>query len=129
MMESVRETQKKYCSRAMTAAILIGFGLILAGQTPMGKGVILGTLFSVINFILIGETLPLKLGKSKEKTFFLSLGSVMVRNLLMAVPLILALKFDQFNLFATIGGLFLVQLMILADHLLSRISQTQKSQI
>ena len=41
-MEPVRETQKKYCSRAMAAAILSAFVLILAGQKGLGKGLVLG---------------------------------------------------------------------------------------
>ena len=51
----------------MIAAIIIGLVFIIAGQKPLGKGLILGTIFSVINFILIGETLPLRIGKTKGK--------------------------------------------------------------
>jgi len=129
MTGSVKETQKKYCSLAMSAAILIGLVMILAGQKPAGKGLILGTLFSVVNFILMGETLPVKLGKSKPKTFFFSLGSILVRYLLMAIPLFLAIKMDQFNLVASICGLFMVQLMILADHLVASLFSGYKKQI
>jgi hypothetical protein len=116
-MTSLRETQKKYCSRAMTVAILAGFGLILAGQNALGKGLILGTLFSVINFVVMGETIPLKIGKSKRRALVFSLGSVLLRYLLMAVSVVLALKFEQFHLIAVICGLFLIQLVILAEHI------------
>jgi hypothetical protein len=128
-MESVKETQKKYCSLAMMAAILIGLVMILAGQKPVGKGLILGTLFSVVNFVLMGETLPVKLGRSRPKAFFFSLGSIVLRYLLMAIPLFLAIKTDQFNLVASVCGLFMVQLMILADHLIVSISSGYKKQI
>jgi hypothetical protein len=116
-MTSLRETQKKYCSRAMTVAILAGFDLILAGQNALGKGLILGTLFSVINFVVMGETIPFKIGKSKRRALVFSLGSVLLRYLLMAVPVVLALKFEQFHLIAVICGLFLIQLVILAEHI------------
>jgi ATP synthase I chain len=116
-MTSLRETQKKYCSRAMTVAILAGFGLILAGQNALGKGLILGTLFSAINFVVMGETIPFKIGKSKRRALVFSLGSVLLRYLLMAVPVVLALKFEQFHLIAVICGLFLIQLVILAEHI------------
>ena len=129
MMGSVKETQKKYCSLAMSAAILIGLVMILAGQKPVGKGLILGTLFSVVNFILMGETLPVKIGKSRPKTFFFSLGSILFRYFLMAIPLFLAIKMDQFNLVASICGLFMVQLMILADHLIASLFSGYKKQI
>jgi len=129
MTGSVKETQKKYCSLAMSAAILIGLVLILAGQKTVGKGLILGTLFSVVNFILMGETLPVKMGKSRPKTFFFSLGSILVRYLLMAIPLFLAIKLDQFNLAASICGLFMVQLMILADQFVASLFSGYKKQI
>lgn len=128
-MEKVRETQKKYCSRAMVAAILIGLFFMLAGYLPITKGLILGTLFSVINFVLIGETLPLRLGKPKRKTFFISLGSILFRYALLSIPLILAVKFEQFNLIAAVGGLFAVQLVIFADHLFSLLLSPQRKQI
>ena len=115
-MTSLRETQKKYCSRAMTVAILAGFGLIVLGQNSIGKGLILGTLFSVINFAVMGATIPFKVGKSKRQALVFSLGSILLRYSLMAVPLALALKFEQFHLIAVICGLFLIQLVILAEH-------------
>ena len=118
-MESVRQTQKKYGSRAMIIAIIAGFFLILAGQKAIGKGLILGTVFSVINFVMIGQTLPLRLSQTKRKTFLFSLGSITFRYTLLAVPLILAIKFDQFDLPAAICGIFMIQLVILADYLLN----------
>ena len=101
----------------MAVAILAGFGLMLAGQNAMGKGLILGTLFSVINFVVMGETIPFKIGKSKGRALVFSLGSVLLRYLLMAVPVVLALKFKEFHLIAVICGLFMIQLVILAEHI------------
>ena len=125
-MESVSQTQKKYGSRAMVAAIILAFILILAGLKPVGKGLILGTIFSVVNFVLIGQTLPLRLSQTRRKAFFLSLGSIFLRYAILAVPLIVAIKFDQFDLPATIFGIFMIQLVILADHLLNRLTSRQK---
>ena len=124
-MEAIRQTQKKYCTRAMVTAIAIGGFLILIGQPPVGKGFILGTLFSVLNFILIGETLPLRLGKTSGKTFLIAFGSIFLRFGLMAVPLILAIKFDQFNIFTVILGIFAVQMVIMADNLFGMIGSTR----
>jgi hypothetical protein len=121
-IESVKATQKKYASRAIWIAIIVGLCLFLADQKPVGKGIILGALFSVANFILIGKALPLRIGKSKRKTFFLSLGSIFFRYVLMALPIIVAVKFEQFSLVAAIVGLFMIQFVILADHLVKLIS-------
>lgn len=128
-MESVKDTQKKYGSLAVTAAIFIGLVMILAGHKPVGKGLILGSLFSVVNFVLMGETLPIKMGKSKQKAFFFSLGSILFRYLLMAIPLFLAIKMEQFSLIASICGLFMVQLMILADQFIVSIFSGYNKQI
>ena len=128
MMDSLRETQKKYCSRAIIGAIFAGLFFIMAGQKPVGKGLILGTVFSIVNFIIMGELMPLRIGKSKNKTFFFSLISICSRYILLAVPLIIAIKFDQYNIIAVIFGIFMVQLFILADHLLSLITSIRRKQ-
>jgi len=127
-MEQIRQTQKRYCSAAIAVAIFAGLLFILAGQKPIGKALILGTVFSIVNFILIGETLPLRIGKSKGKTFFISLGSIYFRYIILAIPLIMAIKLEQFNLFAVIFGIFLVQLIIIADHFYNYISSARRKQ-
>jgi hypothetical protein len=126
-MESVKQTQKKYGTRAIWIAIAIGFCFFLAGQKPVGKGLVLGTVFSVINFVLIGQTLPLRIGKSKRKTFFLSLGSIFCRYVLLAVPVFVAVKFADFNIVAAILGLFMIQIVILADHILKLFSSKRET--
>ena len=128
-MEAIRQTQKKYCSRALLFAIFIGLFFIIAGQKPLGKGLILGTIFSIVNFVLIAETLPMRIGKTKRKTFFLAFGSLFFRYFLLAVPLITAIKLEQFNLFAVIAGIFTVQGAIMADHLSRLISPAIRRKI
>lgn len=127
-MESIRQTQKKYCSRAITGAIFAGLVLILAGQEPIGKGLILGTIFSIINFIVMGEMLPLKIGKSKNKTFFLSLASIFSRYILLAIPLLIAFKFDQYNIISVVVGIFMVQLFILAEQVFINFTSNHRKQ-
>lgn len=116
-MEVVRQTQKRYATTALTLAIIVGLFFILMDQKPIGKGLVLGTIFSVINFILIGQSIPLRLGRSRGKTFFISLGSIIIRYLLLAIPLVVAVKFKQFNLVAAILGIFMIQFVILGDYL------------
>jgi len=125
-MEPVKQTQKKYGSRAMVVAIVAGFIFIMAGHKPIGKGLVLGAIFSVINFILIGQSLPMRLSHSKRKTFVLSLGSIVFRFALLALPLVLAIKYRQFNLPATIGGIFMIQVVILADYLVNLIASRER---
>jgi hypothetical protein len=129
-VKEIRETQKKYCSLSLVAAIIVGFFLIIAGQSTVGKGLILGTLFSSINFALMGEVLPHKVGKSRRKTYLISFGSIISRYVLLAIPIILGIKFPhRFNLIAVIIGIFMVQLVILLDYLKSAILLTRRKQI
>ena len=128
-MEALKQIQKKYATWTLTLAIVIALFLILIGQNPVAKGLILGTVFSVLNFILMGKTIILKFGKSKRKTFSISMGSIIFRYLLVAIPLITALKFEQFNLMAAILGIFMIQFVILTEHLLSFIPSLRKKQI
>lgn len=115
-MEPLRDTEKKYCSRAIITSIMAGSLLIVANYSPIGKGLILGTLFSILNFILMGETLPKRMDPSVRKTFAKALGSILFRYVLLAIPFVAAIKSDMFNLFAVLAGVFMVQIMILLDH-------------
>ena len=101
----------------MIVAIVIALMLILIDLKPVGKGLVLGTIFSVINFVLIGQTLPMRLSKSKRGAFLISLTSIVFRYAILAIPLVVAAKFEQFELAAAILGIFMVQLIILAEGL------------
>ncbi len=128
-MKAVRQTQKRYSTTALTLAIIVGLFFILMGQKSIGKGLVLGTIFSVINFILIGQFIPLSVGQSGGKTFFISLGSIILRYLLLAIPLVVAVKFKQFNLLASILGIFMIQFVILGDHILKSKPAIRRKQI
>ena len=117
-MDPVRQAQKKYGTRAMTVSIVAALVLIVVGYKPIAKGLVLGTIFSVVNFVLIGQTLPLRMSQSKSKSSLLSLASIVFRFALMAIPLVMGVKMEQFNIAATICGLFMIQLVILADQIL-----------
>ncbi|MBA3029457.1 MAG: ATP synthase subunit I [Desulfobacteraceae bacterium] len=128
-MVAIRETQKKYCSRAMMVSIFISLGFILLGQKAIGKGLILGAVFSVVNFVLMGETLSARILKTKGKTFLISLGSIFFRYVLLAIPMVMAIKSETYNLFSVIAGLFSIQVMILIDHAVKFLPARQKQQV
>lgn len=118
-MEAVKQAQKKITRLALTLSIIVGLVFILTGYKPVGKGLVLGAIFSVLNFIFMAKSIGFKFGRSKGQIFSISLGSIIFRYILLAIPLIAAVKFEQFNLIATIVGIFMIQLVILADHLLT----------
>ena len=128
-MDAVKQAQKKYTTLALTLSIGVGLLFILMGHKPVGKGLILGAIFSVLNFILMGKSIALKFGRSKAKTFSLSMGSIIIRYFLLAIPLLAAVKYEQFNLVAAILGIFMIQLVILAEHVLTLIPAMRKKQI
>lgn len=119
-MESIRDTQKRYASRAMIVAICVALVAIIFGYRPFGKGLVLGTLFSILNFILMGAMLPAKLHGSKNRAILKSFSGIVFRYGLLAVPLIAAIKLPQFDIIATIIGLFMVPGGILVDHLVAK---------
>ena len=94
------------------ALVLIFFGLPSAG-----KGLVLGSLFSILNFVLLGETLPLRLGRTRNAAIAVSFGSIGFRYAILAVPLVLAIRYEAFHPAATVVGMFMVQVVIMADHI------------
>ena len=126
MEEGIRETQKKYCSRSMVVAIVGGLILILAGQKGLGKGLVLGTIFSVLNFIIMGQLLPMQLGKTKGPTIVTALSSMGLRYALLAIPLVIAVKFDQIDIITAAIGIFMIQLVIVSDHIGQFFSSSHK---
>ena len=118
MIDSIRKTQKRYGSISMVGAITSAIFFILIGQKTIAKGLLLGTLFSVFNFIVIGEILPLLLDRSRRQSMVFSFLSILFRFGLLSIPLILSLKMEELNFAATVIGIFMVQLTIMGDHLL-----------
>jgi len=115
-MTQVKQIQKEYCSQAMLLAISIALIFLMLGAKPIAKGLILGTLFSIVNFMLIAQAMVMQLNKNRGKTIMVCLGSIWVRYMLLAVPLIIAIRFAAFNFFAVATGIFMVQLVILGRH-------------
>ncbi len=110
----------------MVVAILGGLILILAGQKGLGKGLVLGAIFSVLNFIIMGELLPMQLGKTKGPAIVTALSSMGLRYVLLAVPLVIAVKFDQIDIITTAIGIFMIQLVIVSDHIVQFFSSPHK---
>ena len=128
-METVKQAQKKITQRALWLSIIVGLVFIVLGYRPVGKGIILGTLFSVLNFIFMAKSIGYKFGRSKRQIFSISIGSIVFRYILLAIPLVAAVKFEQFDLVAVIVGVFMIQIVILAGQLLTQIPSVRGKQI
>lgn len=130
MDEELRKVQKLYGNRAMFFAIIVGFILILADQAALGKGLILGALFSVINFVIMGLFLGKQVADGQKlvragSSAFLSL---FVRLVILSIPLIISFKLESIDILGTIVGVFMIQLTILFSNLvIDRFLKTRKA--
>jgi hypothetical protein len=126
-MEEIKQIQKKYCSQAMFFAIAMFIVFLLLGEKAIGKGFLLGTLFSVINFVIMGQLMPLYLGKdTRPKASAFALISILLRFSILAVPMIISLKVTSIHFIGVVVGLFTVQLAILFDQIIINRLQIMK---
>jgi hypothetical protein len=116
-MSDVRDVQRLFCSRALAAAIVIALIFLFAGAKPIARGLILGTLFSVLNFVLIAHSLPMQINKGQRKTFLTCIGGIGCRYLLLSIPLFIAARMENFDFFATAAGIFMVQGVLIVHHI------------
>ena len=124
---SVRELQKGYGSKTMALAIGIGMVFLLFGYKDICRGLVLGALFSTVNFVLMAQTLHKRITGERKRASLIALGNLLLRYAFLAIPLILAVRLPRFDLAATIAGLFMVQPIILYDHILrNRLSSWRK---
>lgn len=115
--DEVVQVQKKICSRALIYAIVIAVVCIFFfDEKAVGKGLLLGTLFSIINFALMGRLIPMTLGKMRRKASMAGVISILCRYGVLAIPLILAIKLDAFNFVAVVVGIFAVQVVALVEY-------------
>ncbi|MEW6260641.1 MAG: ATP synthase subunit I [Thermodesulfobacteriota bacterium] len=117
MTSSIRDIQKQYGSRAMVLAIALGLTLILLGYGSWGRGLILGTIFSIINFVLMAQALPKTIDATRKRSTLLSFGSIGLRYVVLAVPIVAAFKSSRFEVLGVCIGLFMVQIIMLVQTL------------
>ena len=111
-------TPKKICIWSITYSTAIAVICFLLQQTAFAKGLVLGAVFSVFNFILLGQTLPMTLFKSRAKAGMIGVSSILGRYVLLAVPLIIGIKLPSFNVVAVVIGVFAIQITTLVSFFL-----------
>jgi hypothetical protein len=114
-METIRHLQKRYCGGALSLAVVLSLVVYLAGWPAMTRGLIVGSLFSALNFALLGKTMARKLADPRRGGGLVTLVAQLGRYLLWAVPVVIAVKLPPVDLPATIAGLFMVPIFIIAD--------------
>lgn len=114
-MEAIRHLQKRYCGGALSVAIFLSLVVYLAGWPAVTRGLLLGALFSAINFALLGKTMTQKLTGAHRRNTVIAVMAQVGRYLLWGIPVVMAVKMPLVDLPATIAGLFMVPLVIIAD--------------
>jgi hypothetical protein len=112
---AVLEIQKKYGSRALILAIGAGLFFLAMGQKEICRGLVLGGVFSAINFALMGQSLCYRLSDNRKMAVRRSFFALLSRLAILAVPLFLAVRSERFDFSATVVGIFMVQLVIMIE--------------
>jgi len=113
--QGVDSALKRYGAAAFIMAIAIAVVLLLCGQPAVARGIVLGTIAGIVNFILMGYMLHWRLASNHRKATLLAFGGIALRYTLLALPIVAALKWQKFNLVAVVVGIFMVQLTLLID--------------
>ena len=122
----VRELQKRICSWALSSALIVALFLLFFHEKAMAKGLVLGTLFSILNFLLLGKTIPMVLGLSRPRASAVGMATTLARYALLAVPMVVALKTSSFDFLAAAVGVFAVQIVTLVDYMVIKPLSTGK---
>jgi hypothetical protein len=111
------QLKKRICSHTLKAALVLAVFSLIIQENAIAKGLVLGTLSSIINFLLLGISIPMTLGHTRYRAGFIGLISILARYALLAIPLIIGIKLESFNFIAVVIGVFAVQIVTLIEHL------------
>ena len=128
-METLRQTQIKYCYRALILSGTTGFILSLSEFRDICRGLLLGTFFSIIDFSLIGTSIPCKISRAKSEILHHIFKLIEFRYVVLSIPLLFAMFHDKYSFGAAIIGLFSVQLILITDHLSNYFVFTKNTRI
>ena len=112
--------QRRICSYTLNSALVLAVIFLIFQENAIAKGLLLGSLCSIINFMLLSLSVPMTVGKTRYRAGLIGLVSIFIRYILLAIPLILGLKLASFNFVAVIIGIFAVQIVTLIDHIVIR---------
>jgi len=89
-------------------------------ELSIARGFLLGSCFSIINFSLLERTITKTLGHSRSGATIRAFSSIFLRYIILAIPIIIAIKLIAFNLVAVIIGIFSVQIVMLVYYIVIR---------
>jgi hypothetical protein len=101
----------------MLSALVLAVVFLILQEKAIAKGLVLGTCFSIVNFLLLGKSIPMVLGQSRPRANAIGLASIFSRYFLLAIPMVIAIKSVSFSFVAVVVGIFAVQIVTLFDYL------------
>ncbi len=108
----LKEFKSKICSGTLLFGTVISIFFFLLNYSSISKGFLLGTCFSIINFVLLSAFMPLSWGKGRKSASAIYMASIFLRYAILAIPIIISIKSIEFDLMATIIGIFSIQIFI-----------------
>jgi len=116
----VSEVRKRICIKVLILTLVVAIFFIILNERSIVKGLALGSLFSIVNFLLLGESIPLVLGHTRFKAGVIGLASMGIRFSVLVFPLLVGLKSPSFNFAAVVAGIFSVQIVTLFEFIIIR---------
>ncbi len=116
----VGRVERRICSHAITVSLMLASIFILLNANAVAKGLLLGTLFSIANFLLLSMSIPMTLGKARVRAGLIALGSLLLRYGLLSIPMIVGLKYAAFSFVAVVAGIFSIQIITMFEYVLIR---------
>ncbi|MBI4775929.1 MAG: ATP synthase subunit I [Deltaproteobacteria bacterium] len=108
----------KVIKTALGLCLAVALGSLFFGRMAFAKGFLLGSLASILNFLLMKRGLQRRLGMNPKRVGVEAFFSIIVRYALLAIPIIIAVKVDRINVVGACIGIFNIQLSILFHFLL-----------
>lgn len=112
-MEKFLSFKKTIVFQILVTAVLVSAAAVFLGFVSVAKGFALGSIFSLVNFLIMAQQAPKRLGKKTGRAGWENFLSLLLRLTVLGLPLFLAIRFSAFNLIATVIGIFNLQFSIL----------------
>ena len=109
--------QKALIRKALLLSLAVALIFLALNLKSAAKGIALGAIFGVVEFKILALRLQRGLVRKGKTRYYFGLFS---RFLLLAIPLIIAIKVPSINFAATVGGIFAVKAAIFYHFLLSK---------
>ncbi len=121
------------CTNTMALATVVALVCNWAVSPTCAMGLVLGAVFSCLNFILIPVGWRFGEAAERKRASVISLASIIFRYMLLSLPLILAAKSSSISFWSAAAGIMAVQIYLVADSIAGRLipamgGQTRKGE-